>query len=488
MMQGAVHPGPFTEAPGPFAEPPRAFPENGAPYGGATMTMPAAGPADAPVGAHPYAPMDPPGGFGGPGGPGGPGEPVRPGVPPVGGRPPGRGKRTKGGGFLAKVPRSPMFLGLYAAVALIVVAGAGSFFALHRSYTLSIDGKTREVSSFSSTVNGVLSSEDVKVGNDDIVYPSANASVGSGDTIVVRHARPLTITMGGKTRTVMTTALTVGEAMEQLRLTNAATLNASRSRALPASGGFALQLRAPKRVIILLDQVRLETETTATTVEGVLQESGIKLGKHDKVSKKLSAPTKSDMVLRVRQLISKPQTKTVHVDPPVRKKKDDTMNVGEKKVVDKGKSGIKQVVTAYVMQRGHKVRKVIATTWKRKPEPKIVKVGTKTSAPTGGGGGPAPSGSPQAIAKQLLPQWGWSDQYGCLDSLWTKESHWNVHAANPSGAYGIPQALPGSKMASAGPDWQNNAETQIKWGLGYIKDRYGSPCAAWSHSESNGWY
>jgi len=101
----------------------------------------------------------------------------------------------------------------------------------------------------------------------------------------------------------------------------------------------------------------------------------------------------------------------------------------------------------------------------------------------------ASSGDPKAIASALLSQYGWSgDQFGCLVSLWTKESGWNLHAANPSGAYGIPQSLPGSKMASAGPDWQNNAETQIKWGLGYIQDRYGSPCGAWAHSEANNWY
>src|SRR4051812_32244500 len=97
--------------------------------------------------------------------------------------------------------------------------------------------------------------------------------------------------------------------------------------------------------------------------------------------------------------------------------------------------------------------------------------------------------SPQDIARALLATYGWSaDQFGCLDSLWIRESHWNVHAANPSGAYGIPQALPGSKMASAGSDWQDNAVTQIKWGLGYIADRYGSPRRARAHSEGPRWY
>ncbi|GAA1464546.1 phospholipase [Microbacterium thalassium] len=87
-------------------------------------------------------------------------------------------------------------------------------------------------------------------------------------------------------------------------------------------------------------------------------------------------------------------------------------------------------------------------------------------------------------------KYGWgADQFSCLDSLWTKESGWNYQAYNSSsGATGIPQSLPGSKMATAGADWQTNATTQITWGLGYIAAAYGSPCAAWSHSVATDWY
>jgi hypothetical protein len=110
--------------------------------------------------------------------------------------------------------------------------------------------------------------------------------------------------------------------------------------------------------------------------------------------------------------------------------------------------------------------------------------GNSASAPA------APSGSPQQIAAAMLGSFGWSSgEFGCLQSLWNAESGWNPSASNPiSGAYGIPQALPGSKMASAGADWQTNPATQIKWGLGYIEQVYGSPCAAWSHEQSTGWY
>jgi hypothetical protein len=117
-------------------------------------------------------------------------------------------------------------------------------------------------------------------------------------------------------------------------------------------------------------------------------------------------------------------------------------------------------------------------------------------ASQGGGGGtpivnaPAPNpGTAQSIAYNMLASFGFSkSQFGCLDDLWNAESGWRWNAENASGAYGIPQALPGSKMASAGADWQTNPATQIKWGLGYIKGIYGTPCGAWGHEQADGWY
>lgn len=99
-------------------------------------------------------------------------------------------------------------------------------------------------------------------------------------------------------------------------------------------------------------------------------------------------------------------------------------------------------------------------------------------------------GTAQAIAYEILKSRGLSDaEYSCLVALWDRESHWNVYSSNSSsGAYGIPQALPGEKMASAGADWATNPATQITWGLGYIADRYSTPCGAWAHSQDVGWY
>src|ERR1700745_1636188 len=125
--------------------------------------------------------------------------------------------------------------------------------------------------------------------------------------------------------------------------------------------------------------------------------------------------------------------------------------------------------------------------------------GTTTGGGGGGGGSdgvvfvtstPPNPGSAQSIAYNMLSSFGFSPTtfFGCLKDMWDRESGWRYDAENASGAYGIPQALPGSKMASAGADWQSNPATQIKWGLGYIKAIYGDPCKAWSFWQVNHYY
>jgi hypothetical protein len=124
-------------------------------------------------------------------------------------------------------------------------------------------------------------------------------------------------------------------------------------------------------------------------------------------------------------------------------------------------------------------------------------LGTSSSSMTTGGTSVATTAPPsnptaaQATAKAMLASFGFSatTQWPCLYDLWERESTWNVYAENAaSGAYGIPQALPADKMATAGADWQTDAATQIKWGLGYIKSVYGTPCGAWQNEVNYGYY
>ncbi len=154
-----------------------------------------------------------------------------------------------------------------------------------------------------------------------------------------------------------------------------------------------------------------------------------------------------------------------------------------------------------VQQRQHIILMTAATkSFKVVGAPKIstvpppVNPATSSSGNTGGGApivptAPPDPGTAQAIAYKMLPSFGFStDQFGCLNNIWTRESGWRYNAENASGAFGIPQALPGSKMASAGADWMTNPATQIKWGLGYIKSVYGTPCNAWAFWQVHSWY
>jgi hypothetical protein len=113
-----------------------------------------------------------------------------------------------------------------------------------------------------------------------------------------------------------------------------------------------------------------------------------------------------------------------------------------------------------------------------------------SSGPAVGGEENLSDQDPQSIAEALLPSYGFdSSQMSCLVPLWMGESGWRVDAENPSsGAYGIPQSLPGDKMATVASDWRTNPVTQIKWGLEYIRASYGSPCGAWDFKQSHGWY
>ncbi len=109
-----------------------------------------------------------------------------------------------------------------------------------------------------------------------------------------------------------------------------------------------------------------------------------------------------------------------------------------------------------------------------------------TAAPAHAAGATGTAGDPKAAARQMIPD---PAQFAAFSRIVEHESGWNVHATNASsGAYGLVQALPASKMSSAGADWKTNPKTQIKWGLDYMNSRYGSPAAAWKFWQANGWY
>lgn len=163
-------------------------------------------------------------------------------------------------------------------------------------------------------------------------------------------------------------------------------------------------------------------------------------------------------------------------------------------VLQEGREGKKEVTYRVKYQNDVEIERTeVSSVVLEEPVNKIVQVRAKQTTSRSSSGRTYISGSVaeyQAYARARCSAYGWSTaDFNCLVALWNKESKWNPNAYNSgSGAYGIPQALPASKMATAGTDYRTNYKTQINWGLSYISSRYGSPSAAWSHSKSTGWY
>ncbi|MDU0348263.1 G5 domain-containing protein [Actinomyces sp. MRS3W] len=179
----------------------------------------------------------------------------------------------------------------------------------------------------------------------------------------------------------------------------------------------------------------------------------------------------------------------------------DALAEGETEVETEGVNGVTRVVYRVTSVGAEEVaREVVSRVVVSERVDEVVLVGTGTASDTSSdtsttttttaSGDGTTAASAQSIAQSMMSSYGWDDsQFSCLVSLWNRESGWNYQAQNASsGAYGIPQALPGSKMSSVASDWATNPTTQITWGLSYISGRYGTPCSAWAHSESTGWY
>ncbi len=230
--------------------------------------------------------------------------------------------------------------------------------------------------------------------------------------------------------------------------------------------------------------------SSGITYAVALAQAGIEIGARDEVSVSLADAVSAEPVTIVRV-----STKTVFEDYKIpfetTRVETNELAEGEEKVQTPGTAGAGKRNFQVTYRDGvESARMLLVETVSAEPVAEVVRVGVRPAASAVPPSAPVPPGSARQTAQGMLANYGWgADQWPCLDALWQRESGWNAAAANrSSGAYGIPQALPGSKMASAGADWKTNPATQIAWGLGYISGRYGSPCGAWNHSQSRGWY
>lgn len=375
------------------------------------------------------------------------------------------------------------------AVVLALVVGVTSAFAvLHKEVTLDVDGRAVEVQAFGRTVGDVLAGSDVQVGERDLVAPALGEPIGRGGQIVVRHGRELQVEVDGEERTVWSTALTVGEAVDGLGLREGEVrLSASRSSALER--GDVLRVSTLKTIHLVVDGQVIDGLSSASVVRDALKDVGLVLEEGDQMSVPLDATAVDGLVVLVTRAATDGETVTEAMPFETQEVEDATLVKGNKVVKTKGRAGVR--TTTYELQVVGGVvvgRTAVASVVTTPPVTQVVRVGTAEL--------PDPAtvavepGTAQAMGKEMAAARGWGDdQFACLLSLWNKESGWRVTAENKSsGAYGIPQALPGTKMATVGADWQTNPATQITWGLNYIGGRYGNPCGAWAHSQAKGWY
>jgi uncharacterized protein YabE (DUF348 family) len=371
--------------------------------------------------------------------------------------------------------------------AVVVLALAGSTYAVadaHKTVTIDDDGRIRTVSAYGRTVGDVLAFQGVELEDDDHVQPAPSAPATDGGTIVVRSSRVVTLEVDGERETFETTALTVGDLVSALgERGDGAVASASRSTPL---GREPVRVSTRKTVSVAVDGTVLPIRTTQATVRDVLADAGITLAEEDATSVPLAAAATDGMLVLVSRGDTGSDSTTEVLPFETTTIEDPSLPEGYRHVRTVGRPG--EATTTYAVRTldGAEVERTVASrVVTREPQDEVVVVGTMDPDTV-----VVDPGSARSAARALAAERGWGEsQFTCLDRLWTRESGWRVDADNPSSsAYGIPQALPGSKMASAGADWRTNAVTQIEWGLGYIAGRYGTPCGAWAKSQAAGWY
>ena len=229
---------------------------------------------------------------------------------------------------------------------------------------------------------------------------------------------------------------------------------------------------------------RSEVRTRATTVAEFLEEKNITLGDNDYLSVAQQQNITAGMNIELWREGKQTVTVEEEVAFEVEKVQDANRDVGYREVKTAGVNGKRNATYEIEMKNGQEVsRTEIASVTTEAAQKQVEIIGAKLPTPTN------PSEA-QALGKQMMLAAGFGeDQWGCLYNLWMRESSWRTTAGNvSSGAYGIPQSLPASKMAAFGDDYLTNPRTQIAWGLNYIKGRYGTPCGAWSSFQAKGWY
>ena len=322
----------------------------------------------------------------------------------------------------------------------------------------------------------------------DVVEPSLDSElVASNYSINIYRARPITVVDGVVKRNITTAEQTPERIAKAAGITiynEDQTDFSAPSDILSNGSSQVMSIDRATVVQFTLYGKHAEVRTRATTVEEFLKEKSIKIGANDYLSvdkgQAISAGMASELWREGKQTV----TVEEEVDFEIEKVQDANREIGYREVKTPGVKGKRNATYEIEMKNGQEAsRTEIASVTIEEPKKQVEIIGAKLPTPTN------PTEA-QAIGKEMMLAAGFGeDQWGCLYNLWMRESGWRTTAGNvSSGAYGIPQSLPASKMAAFGDDYLTNPRTQIAWGLSYIKGRYGTPCGGWSSFQAKGWY
>jgi len=391
--------------------------------------------------------------------------------------------------------RTPTILGTVLAGLAIVLIGA-FLVSQHAQADDNNDGSATLVTihdrgvetvvvSQAKTIGDALTEAGVTVAKQDSIEPSLDEKlVASEYQVNIYRSRPVVVVDGATRQKVMTPYQTADQIASSVGISlypeDMTTM--TRNNNITADGpGLEVSITRATPFQFTLYGTQTEARTQAKTVGDMLKDKKIVLEKDDRVSVAVETPITAGLQVRV----WREGKQTITVDEPVAFGVEQTLDanqfIGYKDVKVAGKTGTESVTYETVIQDGQEVsRTKIAGVVTVQPETRVEVVGIKKKS-----GSPAEN---RILGHQMMLSAGFGeDQWTCLDQLWTHESGWDQFKSNyaGSGAYGIPQALPGSKM---GPGWQDDAVVQINWGLGYIKGRYGNPCGALAKLRSSNWY
>lgn len=324
------------------------------------------------------------------------------------------------------VLRRPTALVLSGLLLLALLAATAVWVLTGKTVALAVDGEVRQVGFRGQTVADVLAAADLQVGAQDSVVPSLTTEVEDGDRVVLRRARPITLTVDGQQRTVWVTALSVEEALQQLDLrADGLTLSASRSRSIPLRG-LALDVRTPKSLSVTVDGATRAITSTAPTVGAALAEAGIAVGAEDRV-----APLATDVLLdRTTVVVQRVRTQTATTEVAVpfgtEKRDDPNLAKGTTRQLQAGRTGLVRRVTRTTYVDGRvESRTVVGEERLAAPTPRILAVGTKPPAPRQAASS-APSGPRQSTGGADSLNW---------PALARCESGGNPRAVSSNGMY-----------------------------------------------------